>query len=259
MVTQLQSPDKQKIVYPDDNGEPMSDNTEQFRLIVWIKENLELLFANVGNVFVAGNLLWYPVEGNNKISQAPDAMVVFGRPKGYRGSYQQWNEDNIGPQVVFEIWSPGNRPAPMIQKFKFYERYGVEEYYLYDPQTLELTGWQRVEEELEAIDQIDGWISPRLGVRFQLSETGLEMFGPNGEAFMSFVELAQLRRQAEARATEAEQLRQQAEQLRQQAEQQTQDAEQRATEAETLLEQERSRSQALEAQLREMGIDPNQL
>ncbi len=252
MVTQLQSPDQQNIVYLDDNGEPMSDNTEQFRLIVWIKENSELLFANNPNVFVAGDLLWYPVERNNKLCQAPDVMVVFGRPKGYRGSYQQWNEDNIPPQVVFEIWSPGNRPAPMIQKFKFYERYGVEEYYLYDPQTLELTGWQRVEEELEAIDQIDGWISPRLGVRFQLSETGLEMFGPSGEAFMSFVELAQLRRQAEARATEAEQLRQQAEQLRQQAEQ-------RATEAETLLEQERVRSQALESRLREMGIDPNQL
>ena len=252
MVTQLQSPDKQNIIYPDDNGEPMSDNTEQFRLIVWIKENSELLFANDPNVFIAGDLLWYPVEGNNKLCQAPDVMVVFGRPKGYRGSYQQWHEDRIPPQVVFEIWSPGNRPGSMIKKFKFYERYGVEEFYLYEPQTLELTGWQRQEEQLEAIEQIDGWISPRLGVRVQLSETGLEMFGPDGEAFMSFVELAQLRRQAEARAIEAEQLRQQAEQLQQQAEQ-------RATDTEALLEQERSRSQALESRLREMGIDPNQL
>jgi hypothetical protein len=64
------------------------------------------------------------------------------------------------------------------------------------------------------------------------------MFGPSGEPFVSFVELAQLRQQAEARA---------------------QQAEERATEAETLLEQERSRSQALELRLREMGIDPNQL
>ncbi len=252
MVTQLQSPDKSNIIYPDDNGEPMSDNTEQFRLIVWIKENSELLFANDPNVFVAGDLLWYPVEGNNKLCQAPDVMVVFGTPKGYRGSYQQWKEDGIAPQVVFEIWSPGNRPAPMIQKFKFYERYGVEEYYLYDPQSLELTGWQRQQEQLEAIEQIDGWISPRLGVRFQLSDKGLEMFDPSGEAFMSFVELAQLRREAQAQAIEAEQLRQQAEQLRQQAEQ-------RATDTEALLEQERSRSQALESRLREMGIDPNQL
>ncbi|MCY7386158.1 MAG: Uma2 family endonuclease [Microcoleus sp. CAN_BIN18] len=231
MVTELQSPDKSKIIYPDDNGEPMSDNTEQFRLIVWIKENLELLFANDANVFVAGNLLWYPVEGNNKISQAPDAMVVFGRPKGYRGSYQQWLEDNIPPQVVFEIWSPGNRLTPMIQKFKVYERYGVEEYYLYDPQNVELTGWRRVDDELEAIEQMDGWTSPRLGVRFGLSDSGLEMFGPLGEPFVSFVELAQLRQQAETRAQQAE----------------------------SLLEQERSRSQALELRLREMGIDPNQL
>ena len=32
MVTQqLQSPDKSKIIYPDDNGESMSENTEQCR------------------------------------------------------------------------------------------------------------------------------------------------------------------------------------------------------------------------------------
>ncbi|EAM49910.1 conserved hypothetical protein [Crocosphaera watsonii WH 8501] len=29
-------------------------------------------------------------------------MVVFCRPKEERGSYQQWKEDNIAPQVVFE-------------------------------------------------------------------------------------------------------------------------------------------------------------
>jgi len=99
MVTQLQSPDKSKLIYPAHNGAPMSDNTEQFRLIVWIKENLELLFANDPNVFVAGDLLWYPVAGNNKLSQAPNVMVVFGRPKGDRGSYQQWNSIDCGGKL----------------------------------------------------------------------------------------------------------------------------------------------------------------
>jgi Uma2 family endonuclease len=238
MVTQLQSPDKSQIIYPDDNGEPMSDNTEQFRLIVWIKENLELLFASMADVFVAGNLLWYPVEGNNKISQAPDAMVVFGRPKGYRGSYQQWNEDNIAPQVAFEIWSPSNRFTPMLEKLRFYERYGVEEYYLYNPANRDLSIWERREEGLEAVEEVNGWVSPRMGIEFQVSETELQIFMPDGTPFMSFVELAQLREQAEARAT---------------------DAEVRAQNAEALLEQERSRAQALAAQLRAMGIDPNQL
>ena len=36
-------------------------------------------------------------------------------------------------------------------------------------------------------------------------------------------------------------------------------AQARAEQAETLLEQERSRSQVLELRFREMGIDPNQL
>jgi hypothetical protein len=96
---------------------------------------------------------------------------------------------------------------------------------------VDLTIWQRREQELEAVESADGWVSPRLGVRFQLSETELQIFGPNGAPFVSFVELAQLREQAELRAEQAE----------------------------ALLERERSRSQALEAQLREMGIDPNLL
>jgi Uma2 family endonuclease len=75
MVSQLPKP---AIIYPDSDGQPMSDNTLQFSWIVKIKENLEILFAEDPNVFVAGDLLWYPVEGSNTIRRAPDAMVAFG-------------------------------------------------------------------------------------------------------------------------------------------------------------------------------------
>ena len=231
MVTPLKSLTQKGIIYPDSDEQPMADNTEQFELIVWIKENLELLFANDPNVFVAGDLLWYPVEGNNLLHQAPDVMIAFGRPKGYRGSYQQWLEDNIPPQVVFEIWSPGNRPSKMAKKFEFYDHYGVEEYYLYKPDLVDLTGWQRRESRLEVIDQTDGWVSPRLGVRFELSEEELQIYRPDGQPFLTYLELAQAREQER----------------------------QRAEQAEALLDQERQRSQTLEAKLRELGIDPEQL
>src|SRR5271165_7075216 len=136
----------------------MSDNTLQFKWIVLIKEGLETLFRHDPNVFVAGDLLWYPEEGQPKTRQAPDAMVVFGRPKGYRGSYMQWQEGGIAPQVVFEVLSPGNRPSKMIRKFRFYERHGVQEYYLYDPDTFVLEGWKRTKDELEEITEMDGWV-----------------------------------------------------------------------------------------------------
>jgi Uma2 family endonuclease len=128
------SPDaRKKIVYPDSDGKPMADNTKQFDWIVKIKENLERIYRNDPDVFIAGDLLWYPVEGNNKIRIAPDAMVVFGRPKGHRGSYRSWEENHISPQGVFEILSPGNKRTEMERKFLFYQEYRVEEYCIYDP------------------------------------------------------------------------------------------------------------------------------
>src|SRR4051794_24272305 len=105
-----------EIIYPDCDGEPMADNTLQYEWITTIKGGLDVMFRDDPNVFVAGDLLWYPVEGDPTILMAPDAMVVFGRPKGYRGSYMQWREEGIAPQVVFEILSPGNRAGKMMKK-----------------------------------------------------------------------------------------------------------------------------------------------
>ncbi len=238
MVTQLQSPTQKDIIYPDSDGQPMADNTKQFELIVLIKKNLDVLFANEPNVFVAGDLLWYPIEGDNKTKIAPDVMVVFGRPKGDRGSYQQWQEDNIPPQVVFEILSPGNSLKEMAKKLQFYDRYGVEEYYLYDPDKVDLTGWLRSEDGLEVIEEMAGWVSPRLGIRFELAEGELVIYRPNGERFANYLELAQ----------RVEQERQEKEQAQQQAEQERQRAEQAEAEL-----------QALRALLQERGINPNDL
>jgi Uma2 family endonuclease len=218
-----------KIIYPDCDGQPMSDNTKQFRWIVTIKENLELIFAKDPNVFVAGDLLWYPVEGNNTIRNAPDAMVVFGRPKGDRGSYRQWEEDNLPPQVVFEILSPGNRMGEMNKKLRFYEQHGVDEYYIYDPDRIDLTGWMRRGDRLESIDEMEGWVSPKLMIKFELQPDNLVIYRPDGEKFLGFIELDEQRRIAEEQRLIAEEQRHV--------------AEERAT--------------RLAAKLRELGVDPD--
>jgi Uma2 family endonuclease len=189
-----------EIIYPERDGQSMSDNTKQFRWIVTIKENLELIFAEDPNVFVAGDLLWYPVEGDNTIRNAPDTMVVIGRPKGDRGSYRQWQEENIPPQVVFEILSPGNRMGEMSRKLIFYEQYGVEEYYLYDPDKNDLTGWIKDGDRLKIIDRIEGWCSPKLGIKFELEPNILVIYRPDGGRFLGFIELDEQRKQAERKA-----------------------------------------------------------
>lgn len=206
MVAQPKDATSSEVFYPESDGQPMSDNTKQFRWIVTIKENLEIIFASDPNVFIAGDLLWYPVEGNNRLCQAPDAMVVFGRPKGDRGSYQQWKEDNIPPQVVFEILSPSNTATEMSRKLLFYQQYGVEEYYIYDPERNELVGSRRVDQHLVEIPEIQEWVSPRLGVRFVVDDTTLNLYAPNGDRFLTPVELAAQRDQERQRANELEEM-----------------------------------------------------
>ena len=59
------------VHYPDSDGRPMAENTLQFQWIVTIKEGLNALFRDRDDVFVAGDLLWYPIQGDPKTCMAP--------------------------------------------------------------------------------------------------------------------------------------------------------------------------------------------
>jgi Uma2 family endonuclease len=216
-----------EIIYPETDGEPMAQNTQQAEVMMTLKENLDAIFADRDDVFVAIDHFWYPVQGHPEIRQAPDVMVVLGRPKGHRGSYKQWEEDNIPPQVVFEVASPGNTQAEWDAKLKFYRQHGVQEYYIYDPDTSEWRGYVRVDGRLVEVGLMEGWVSPLLGIRFgQGSGTDPGVYAPSGERFVGYLEVRralelaiaremEARRQAERERAEAEAARQRAEQLAQ--------------------------------------------
>ena len=253
--------------YPESDGQPMADNTEQYEWIVKIKENLEILFVDRPDVFIAGDLLWYPVPDRQITGPiAPDVFVAFGRPKGRRGSYKQWEEGNQPPHVAFEILSPSNSLQEMAGKRDFYERYGVEEYYVYDPERNCLEVWLRQGEHLQAMSHVKGWRSPKLGIRFEVTPETLKIYYPDGRPFLSSVELAQRMEQEAARAEQeaarAEQEHQRAEQEAARAKQEAARAEQehqRAEQASKRFTEEQQRVQRLTEQLRALGIDPEDL
>jgi hypothetical protein len=119
----------------------------------------------------------------------------------------------------------------MTRKFRFYERHSVEEYYLYDPDTGELSGWQRQGETLEEIEPMEGWISPRLDIRFGLERGVLQLYRPDGERFATYVELMEQREQEHQRAEQEHQR----------------------------AEQEYQRAESLAERLRALGIDPEEV
>jgi hypothetical protein len=124
----------------------------------------------------------------------------------------------------------------MARKLAFYDEYGAEEYYLYDPDRNTLDGYIRTEEGLDTVPEMNGFVSPRLGIRFDTSDDPLVVYYPDGRRFLTFQEVMDQAASAELRATEA---RVQADQARVQADL-------------SLRENER-----LRALLQAAGIDPD--
>lgn len=238
-----------EIRLPDSDDQPMADNTLQFEWISTLKWGLDDLFADRADVFVAGDHLIYPVapeekDEENAIRIAPDVYVVFGRPKGHRGSYKLWEEDGIFPQVVFEVWSPSNRFQQMEEKRRSYEQYGAEEYYIVYPEfPANVDGWSKEDGKFVSIPDITQWVSPRLGIRFEIRKGHLNVVRPDGTKFLTVLETNERLRTESHRA----------EQEARRAEQEARRAEQEAKRAESAEQ----RAERLAARLRELGLDPD--
>lgn len=244
------TPTRSVIEYPDEDGQPLAENTLQYRWIVTLHGNIAAMFANRGDVLVCADNLIYPVQGRVDIRAAPDVYVAIGRPAGDRGSYKVWEEDDLFSQVVFEVLSPGNRPGEMGLKQRFYERYGAKEYYIYDPDRVRLEGLRAGPDGFEAIESMHGYVSPLLGIRFDMSGDELTVYDPDGRPFRTMAEIMadEERTQAALRQSDAD--RKIAEAERQKAEAHRQRAEAERQKAET----DRDR---LKAMLRAAGIDPD--
>ncbi|HSQ58563.1 MAG TPA: Uma2 family endonuclease [Gemmata sp.] len=231
------------LVFPDSDGQPMAENTRQYEAIVTLKGNIEA-FAPA-NAFVAGDHLIYVDEGDPTARQAPDVYVAFGRPRGHRGSYKVWEEGNVFPQVIFEVLGPSNTAAEMRAKRKFYFHHGAEEYYEFDPEAGMWLGFVlNADTGLpEQIKEMDGHVSPLLGMRFAFRPMELLVYRPDGSRFLSFQELND---RVEAEVERAEEERHRAEREKTRAEAERQRADRAQMEADRLSKL-----------LRAAGIDPN--
>jgi hypothetical protein len=163
-----------------------------------------------------------------------------------RGCYKQWEEANVPLTVVFEVVSPTLGAEEMIDKQFFYEDHGVEEYYFFNPETNRLIVYVRRGEILRPVRLADSFVSPRLGIRFDLSGPEMVVYGPDGQRFLSFEELKTLYEQAQKRAEQAQRDAELALQIAQQAQQEAQQAQERAVQEQKRAVQAEER--ALQAQ-----------
>ena len=181
---------RRPIVYPESDGKPMAENTLQYRWVVKITGELEHLFADDPNVFVAGDLFWYPVEGRPDICSHGFARRVRP-PQGRPRSYRQWEEGGIAPQVVFEVLSPGTASARCPRSSTSTSGMALRSTTCTIPTRSPGAVGIRPPTRRTRRDHANArTLSPRLKVRFEMNEDGLRLIRPDGKPFVTFGELA---------------------------------------------------------------------
>jgi Uma2 family endonuclease len=234
-------------LYPDSDGKPMSETDFHSDAMVWLRDALRDYFAAAGreDVYVGMNLLLYYEQGNPSGRRDPDVLVAKGVGNHKRLSFRIW-EENAVPQVILEVSSPSTWRKDIGPKRALYERLGVAEYFLFDPQGIfldpRLRGF-RLEQGvyIPLKPSADGSLtSDELGLRLTVEEAMLRLRDVQTGAVI----LTRSERADEERL-KAEQDRRQAEQERRQ----TAKERRRADKEHDRAEQERRRSEELASEV----------
>jgi len=125
-------PGREEIDYPASDGQPMAETGLDVQAILLLFQ--ALLDARPVTDFVAADMFWYWEEGHPESCVAPDVMVVKGVGRSDRRSFFSWREGGAVPCAVFEMASQKTWRDDLGPKRQLYERLGVREYFLFDPE-----------------------------------------------------------------------------------------------------------------------------
>jgi len=157
MATKIAEPE---IDYPCSDGKPVAESDIHIDVLIDIRSRLKARYADREDIYAAGNMLVYYVQGEPRKSLAPDGFVVFGVPNHRRETFKTWDEGAF-PSVVFEFTSRTTRKEDLVTKFKIYQDiWKVQEYFLFDPREdyldPSLQEFRLVRGKFVAISHVDG-------------------------------------------------------------------------------------------------------
>jgi len=121
--------------YPCSNGKPMGETPFHVQAIMFLFEALRDHFRpRRPDIYIAANMFWYFEEGKPASNVSPDVMVIPEVGWAVRDLFLSWKEKRPAPAVVFEMASKSTWRENLGEKRRLYERLGVSEYFVFDPQ-----------------------------------------------------------------------------------------------------------------------------
>ena len=119
------------VEYPSSDGKPVAETPLHYDRLTDVAAMLKHRYGHRPDVYAGANMLFYDTEGNSRRHLSPDVFVAFGVGNHDRDVYKLWEERP--PAFILEITSKSTRGRDEGTKRHRYARWGVAEYFLYDP------------------------------------------------------------------------------------------------------------------------------
>jgi len=260
---------------------PLEDNetleTNQHRIAMdSLIRTLKQVWVDRNDFFTGGNMFIYfsAAQVRNRTYRGPDFFVVLDVDGSYsRQAWVVWEEQWKYPDVIVELLSPTTKAADLGHKKMLYEQiFKTTDYFVFDPLDADsLRGWHLtaggVYEELVANEQgrlwsekLEMWLGVWSGIIEKDFGDWLRFYDTAGQLVPLPEEAA--KHEAEVAQQEAKLAQQEARMAQQEArvaQQGAETAEQKAKLAQQEAEIAKQQAAKLAAQLRALGIEPDQI
>ena len=120
------------VEYPTSDGRPVAETPLHYRRLADASHALGMRYESQPGAYVGVNMLVYDQPGNPTRHLSPDLFVAFGVEgrEREREIYKLW--EDAAPSFVLEVTSKTTHGEDERKQAR-YARWGVGEYFLYDP------------------------------------------------------------------------------------------------------------------------------
>lgn len=187
------------IIPPSDlwsDEPPLESDIHRLQMQLLI-DCLMMLWRNRNDFYVSGNLTIYynPQQIKSRDFRGPDFFVVLGSDRTPRKSWVVWNEGGKYPNFILEIIS--NTTAKIdkgLKKEIYQDIFRTPEYFWFDPDSLELTGFLLNGGKYQPISpNSQGWLwSQQLELYLGIHDQQLRFFTRDNQLVLSPAEKAEI-------------------------------------------------------------------
>lgn len=189
-----------QIVFPTGefwSDEPPLESNLHLQQIILLIQCLKWLWKDRKDYFVTGNLTIYysPNQKKSEDFRGPDFFVVTGTTENWsRRSWVVWQEEGKYPNIIIEILSSSTAKVDREEKKQIYQDiFRTPEYFWFDPETLELKGFELIKGKYQEIRENSRGLlkSEQLDLYLGVENQQLRYFTETGELIPTPEEVAQ--------------------------------------------------------------------